>query len=250
MTLESRYTADHHGFYLDGEPFVPNASNIALVRLPASLRDDLDWSVQVPEDQAILWELDLGLPSFEFLPDNTAAFFSFSLAIEEFTKTLWPAFHSRTFGVSLYRGPLPTDQQFPATHWDPQLCRLQLLSEYLQRLISFLPDTVLPFAFFSENLSPMQKAKFSHLHLTTQTPPATPLGLYLPEGDDLEEIEEILAKHVVRIIPEEKLTEQWDGIEKLIVPNHLLSLTGRRKLLGFIAAGGEVVNKEGNPLAL
>lgn len=244
MSLESRFTADHHGFYRDGKPFVPSESNLLHVRLPAHLSDDLNWPVQVPEDKAILWELDLGLPFFEFLPDNTAAFFSFSIAIEEFSRKLWPAFHHRTFGVALYRGPLPTEKQFPSAHWDAHLCRIQLLSEYLHRLVSFLPDTVLPFAFFNETLSPMQKAKFEHIHLTTEAPPSTSLGLYLPADADVE-LNGILERHSVRIIPEEKLTEQWDGIEKLIVPDHPISATGRRKLLGFIAAGGEVVNENG-----
>jgi hypothetical protein len=49
-----------------------------------------------------------------------------------------------------------------------------------------------------------------------------------------------------RVIPEEQLTAAWDGLDYLIVSADFLSQEGRRKLLGFCAAGGGVVSLEKN----
>jgi hypothetical protein len=43
-----------------------------------------------------------------------------------------------------------------------------------------------------------------------------------------------------RLISESFLTEEWDGIDDLLVLHHCGSL-GKRKLQGFCAAGGRVV---------
>jgi hypothetical protein len=52
---------------------------------------------------------------------------------------------------------------------------------------------------------------------------------------------ELGAKKVsFRIIPEELLTEQWDGIDTLVVISDAVSPQGKRKLQGFSAAGGEI----------
>jgi len=90
---------------------------------------------------------------------------------------------------------------------------------------------------------------------------ATPtLGLYLPKDKFLDvaliqEIDTLILKLnknqlPFRIIPEEKLTEQWDGIDKLIVPGQAISEQGKRKLLGFIAAGGSIESFEGKEICL
>lgn len=44
-----------------------------------------------------------------------------------------------------------------------------------------------------------------------------------------------------RVVPEELLTSEWDGLDYLVVVSQGISLQGRRKLLGFCAAGGTVV---------
>ncbi len=82
-----------------------------------------------------------------------------------------------------------------------------------------------------------------------KVPIPAPLGLYLPkdlriDAAVLAELDELIGilnadQTPFRIISEEKLTEQWDGIDKLIVPE-VTSSVGRRKLLGFIAAGGTI----------
>jgi hypothetical protein len=293
-------------------------SNAALLRLPAHLSDDMDWSKEreqakeiVAADKYILWEIDLGLSKFHFTPENSAAFFSYSLALEEFTAKVWPIFRKQTLGVILYQGDCPSSKNFPRSHWefaytewlnelkeqDTQLqydlyCT-QMLGEYLHRLISFLPDVVLPFALIdvSRIHSPSKiaqffsKERFEYLHLAlkgAQCPfsgicweygqttahgiiskeflpakplPAPSLGIYLPKGlcmdgqlsQELDMfISQLNATHSsFRLIAEEKLTEQWDGIDQLIIPSHQISVQGMRKLHGFAATGGSITSIQG-----
>ncbi|MBS0626434.1 MAG: hypothetical protein JSS32_10325 [Verrucomicrobia bacterium] len=47
-----------------------------------------------------------------------------------------------------------------------------------------------------------------------------------------------------RAIPEAFLTEQWDGLDKIYVVPGAISVQGQRKLRGFIAAGGEIIEEE------
>jgi len=298
------FTADHHGFYRLGEPFFPvDGSNITIIRLPAHLCDDLDWLQQIEQasqivtsGKSILWEIDLGLSHFQFTPENSAAFFSYSLALEEFTAKIWPLFRDHTFGATLYRGVLPKSECFPYAHWETAFADwsadikypcyaiycAQMLSEYLHRLISFLPDSLLPFAFLdvTDILSPaktvqlLSKTRFEHLQLAVkgtkfpfsglcwndgqpvsiQTTPSPPLGIYLPDDSHidplfLEQLDQFIpTQNSFRIIPEEKLTEQWDGLDLLFIDPRIISPQGRRKLLGFIAAGGTIETLERVPL--
>jgi hypothetical protein len=43
-------------------------------------------------------------------------------------------------------------------------------------------------------------------------------------------------------VSEEKLTEEWDGIDALMVLQNTISPQGKRKLQGFAASGGEIIN--------
>jgi hypothetical protein len=328
MSDFSLFTADHHGFYRNGDPFFPliqeqtfplmDWSNAVLLRLPAQLNDDLDWSKErefaaqiASSGKSIFWEMDLGLSPFQFTPENSAAFFSFSLALEEFTAKIWPEFQKQTFGVALYRGGAPSPKNFPLTSWESgfldwssefktvdlessfyDLYCMQMLGEYLHRLISFLPETVLPFALFDVSLirSPgkiaqlFSKNRFEHVQLALkgakcpfagicwgegqnaqgilsevqsikESISEPSLGLYFPKDPHIDRlfiqqldslISQFNEKQIpFRIISEEKLTEEWDGIDHLIVPSQAISGQGRRKLLGFIATGGNVTNFEG-----
>ncbi len=310
------FTSDHHGFYLQGVPFHPQIqegseplmdwSNTVIIYLAAHLSDDLNWSKEkevatkiAADGKYILWEIDLGLypvrgiNSHPFNPEDSASFYSFSLAIEEFSKQLWPTFKNTTFGVVLYRGSFP-DQLWKSglthelTEGDEELFYIQMFSEYLHRLISFLPDAVLPFALIDiQRIGSMakasqllSKARFEYLNLAikgAKTPFSgicweegcygqgwlgsvdrkasssmvmPTVGVYFPQDESMNQavieeldglLEDLKQKKVdFRIVAEERLTELWDGLDRLIVPSHAISASGKRKLLGFIAAGGLV----------
>lgn len=52
----------------------------------------------------------------------------------------------------------------------------------------------------------------------------------------------LLAKQTpFRIIPETLLTTEWDGLDYLVVDRTVVSVQGKRKLQGFIAAGGTIL---------
>ena len=55
----------------------------------------------------------------------------------------------------------------------------------------------------------------------------------------LPEIVESL-EHPYRVIPEALLTEQWAGLDQLVIDPDVVSSMGQRKVAGFEAAGGEV----------
>ena len=291
------FTADHHGYCREGRPFVPaiqedahpllDWSNVVCVRLPARLSDELSWTKEKEQAQqiiasgkAILWEIDLGLPSFTFTPENSAAFYSFSVALEEFSATFWPEFKTQTFGVALYRGEVPNETNFPIKDWEAvylerspsyDLFCTQMMSEYIHRLVSFLPDSVLVFVVVDVSFisSPgkiaqlFSKARFEHVQVILKGGPfwdyvSPKLGVYLPKDELLDasliqELDKLMIElkekgTAYRIIPEDKLTEQWDGIDTLIVPEGAISWQGKRKLLGFAAAGGNIISFEGHRL--
>jgi len=78
------------------------------------------------------------------------------------------------------------------------------------------------------------------------------LGLCMPEVSIVSSeyyevlkdvIEQLTEKNIFfRFVSEAKLTTEWDGLDYLIVSEKLLSPFGIRKLQGFCAAGGTVVN--------
>lgn len=79
-----------------------------------------------------------------------------------------------------------------------------------------------------------------------------PLNCYRYANDrELAQALDFLTKKqfVYRFIPECLLTTEWDGLDFLIVQSRNINHHGRRKLLGFCAAGGTVITI-GEPLSL
>lgn len=157
-----------------------------------------------------------------------------------------------------------------ATEWEQHLYslfKINVFAGYLHRLASHFPDAIQPICSFDvSSLSHpgviaqfLSKARFEHLLLRV-TGTSLPLneingvkpnlGVVLPPDglcdlsvlEELEKIFEALEcqKTPFRIIPEVFLTEQWDGVDTLIVIEKGLSAQGKRKLQGFSAAGGKV----------
>lgn len=78
------------------------------------------------------------------------------------------------------------------------------------------------------------------------------LGLLLPSGSTYDSSKWLYIDSVIeqlrssstplRLISETYLTNQWHGLERLLIEKNGVSVQGNRKLLGFIAAGGEVID--------
>ncbi|MDN3506391.1 MAG: hypothetical protein P0S96_04085 [Simkaniaceae bacterium] len=74
------------------------------------------------------------------------------------------------------------------------------------------------------------------------------IAVVLPQDEkyDPQVFKEIFAsiEGDFKCIPEELLNEHWDGVDHLIVEPKSLGEMGKRMLLGFEAAGGEVISLE------
>lgn len=226
--------------------------------LPARLEQDLNW--QTPAmDEAVIWQMDFGLETGEVPLDDEAAFRSYGLALDHFAATLWKSHQQQTVGICLYAGR-------PDVAWMVKdgPADIDAFAEYLHRLASFLPDEAAVFCRFDVGhlASPAQIAKllskerFAHLELRVEgtrlfSMPRAAVGVCLPllenftaeaEGQLDALIADLQQKGTpFRIIPEAFLTEEWNELETLYVLESFLSPLGKRKLLGFRAAGGIVL---------
>lgn len=138
------------------------------------------------------------------------------------------------------------------------------VAEYLTMMINRMPDFLQFFAFveipavtnFALESQLTNREKFDRLQLVTRHSKLpdlsfdekTKVGVCLPNHSvvdpdiyqNLECIFQHLSKQNIlfRVIPEEFLIHEWDGLDYLILDPAGLSVQGRRKLQGFLAAGG------------
>ena len=243
----------------DGDGALPAGFNVGVHCLDASEHSTLRWEID-NDYPLVLWELDFGLT--EALVADEPRYLALELAVDHFSKTVWPQLSNQTFGVALYRGPF-----------------VQALIEPLKWLASHLPEEVRPFVFFDTKAIPDAATYFRLLNqadLGFLTPilkgewaekypyaiPAlawdhsnSPLGfvsntLFTPLAEKTLDTAVLLPKTgafpipetVFRMIPEQILTHEWEGVDHLIVTPSSVSAKCRRKLLGFEAAGGEVID--------
>lgn len=266
--------------------------NLLIYPLSAQSFDDLKWEKEIhhaqtliKKEQHFVWHLEFGFSSLRFDPHDTAAFFSFSLAVEEFAKTVLPLFKEQTFGVCFYRGGSDLTHLFLLNHWEEtfeEWCRglslqknpwnyslfcTKVFGEFLQRLLSFLPEEVLGCLFFDiSNESSWSKIgyqfnseRFELFELffenkgeCFQKERISPLGICLPvesfvNSNFFHSLDHVMGelqkeKKSFRLIPEAKLTEEWNGLDQLIIFPTYLSAQGKRKVTGFEAAGGQVLS--------
>jgi hypothetical protein len=153
-----------------------------------------------------------------------------------------------------------------------------LLADLMHRFISLLPDELLPYLMLDvrgqSSLSALaqllSRERFEHIHFilkgsslplgeitweegkgTQASTERPPLGVCFPQDayctpEVMARLERVLEQLIhdrtaFRIIPEAKLTEMWDELDRLIVHPDALSTMGKRKVQGFLAAGGEVI---------
>ncbi len=232
-------TVDHRGFD-------PLPTSIISIPLDASLKSDLVWKI-TSDSPHILWKLD-----FDFKTLNPTLLSSYQLAIRIFVQTIWEKHKENTLGVILYKDAVPSFE-------------LKEFSDYLHHIAAGLPDEVPPFAFFNCVGDPLLFSKeiFPHIHLGFRSGPIGALhwgktliprrydgklGVVLPlraRGLQFDEVDiclKELEKIPYRLINEPCLTEEWDGLDEIIVFEKLISPRGMRMIQGFEAAGGKVKN--------
>lgn len=131
--------------------------------------------------------------------------------------------------------------------------------DYLQMLKANLPDAM-PLSIKLEdkgNLNPLQVALLTHrevyepFHLSSELNHKPKIAVCLPSSKKVilssysvlnEALKFLIEKNEpYRLIPESMLISEWDLVDYLFVLPHLLESQGKRKLQGFVAAGGTVV---------
>lgn len=290
--MTEHFTYEGRSFFREGKPFYPEEGNTQSIVLPAFLQSELDFAsakeiatAAIAAGKTLLWEFDFGLSRDALHLHDTVRFLSFTLAIEEFLKGLWPQFEESSFGIVLYRGKLDFSKRF---FWageheknlqelgqDEDLYCADVFAEYIHRLASYLPDALLPFCLFDvSDLSParsaqiLSKERFAHVYLGVRGSPfslghliwqgeeslslcqETQVGVILPPDElcsssCLERLNLVLGDLISqgkcpRVIPEALLNQEWDNLDLVIGLEDLLTFQGRRRLQGFIAAGGDV----------
>jgi hypothetical protein len=200
-----------HGFTRNAELFLPRiqeverdydpvVDNAVLIKLPAALNADLKWDEEkaralqfVQKGALLFWQIDLGLESSPLNLKDPAHFFSYGIALEQFSREIWPAFKDQTLGISLYRGiydilerliwdaSVEEHYQEYAADFDfsvheetkKQFFSANLFAEFLHRLVSYLPAESAPFCLFDiQNFTNpalaaclFSRARFEYLHL-------------------------------------------------------------------------------------
>lgn len=190
----------------------------------------------IARGEKILWELQLGFfKDLSFPLGHETEAKAMLLAIDHFIKTIWSEFHAYSIGLCLYRGD---------TQYEPQL-----FSDYLKYLTLSIPDTIPLYLHFEDTMTPFlevarrtSRALFPRFEIRINGEPLPQqgtVGFLLPsKGDALF----ATLSPRPRILTEEYLSSEWDGLDTLYVDSASLSKEGRRKVQGFIAAGGEVMD--------
>jgi hypothetical protein len=227
-----------------------------IITVPASVSSDLNWEEQIEEmkrvEGSFFVQLDLGIGAAPFLINDGAVFQALTLALDQFSTQLWSSIQDRCKGVILFRGSLHVLSAIAAA--EGELSKVEaanVLGNYLHRLASFLPDEVAIYCLFDntadftrgEAAQLLSQERFLHMNLSLE-PSNGNRGVLLPPDDQCSE--EIIRKlscvlqEDIRVIPEGRLNELWNGLDELIVFEEAISTQGRRQLMGFEAAGGIV----------
>ena len=239
------------------------------MKLSARPSDDLDWKI---EGNHSLFEFDLGLHDPYFPLEDELHFQALCAGLNHFTKEVWPRFPEAK--AILYRGPADFSQFFRWSEsqetnyaaWKedrPKISEVHLkrlfcaeaFVTYFQMLAHRLPDE-LPLTLIldakgtgslAETLHLLSPERFEHFIVDSGMKFDSNIGVCFPP--DTECSERVLEKidALLKTLPSFKpvyeplLTEQWDGLDDIIVFKEALTERGKRKLKGFEAAGGKVV---------
>lgn len=279
------YLIDHPTtkiFHTNSYEPVPKHFDAVTIPLDGRVTADLNWHPAIKAAEAyvsqglkLFWKLDLGL--FHDLPavlEDQTQFLSLTLALKHFRDTVWPQFSAHTIGLSLYQGSidftgalheknikfardkaieyfdllarqLPADLQttllLDASSIKDPLLLIQLLSkDGFEHLHRGMLATILPSFVFGRGT-----ATLSRTYMESKSPK---ISLGVCETGLTKEIYDTLEQIPFRLISEEHLITEWDGLDYLLICS-TLNPSLKRKLLGFIAAGGTVLYFE-NPLGL
>ncbi len=259
----------------EGEGEIPSGFTVLKITLDAGERSLLNWKgaierarMAIAQGLLILWELEFDLESGSLEED--ARFLALQLNVQHFNDTIWSEFQDHTFGVALFRGKISSEivdylKSLGALLSDAITCFLYVDSSSAQTVGHWIqelePENLghfqlilkgayaekYPFALkalgWGHSASPVG---YSSQEILKTAPQAhIKYGICLPNTpnwDQFNQLVHFLEGTTFRVIPENLLTHEWDGIDMLIVFSEQISAMARRKIQGFLAAGGEVIN--------
>lgn len=218
--------------------------------LNGRINADLDWRLPIQQAHQldrVSWFLDLGL--FSDLPkplDDSWQFATLQLALDHFTDKIWDSFEEKTGEIVIYKGPVPDAEQ----------------ALFMRELFDRLPDGLpLKIIVTTEHLATIEEKAY-HLSSARLGPfivahdapfdESHPSGVLLPpkEAGYSEELNKILSEiPCLRLLSEERLTLEWNGLDFLYLL-HEVDPVVKRKVQGFEAAGGTVVDRTVSATAL
>jgi hypothetical protein len=275
--FEQKILFDGKPFYAkiyEGKHLPPQGFNVLNIPLDLSERSLLNWNKECQLAQKalekgllILWELQFDLSDGPL--EDEARFLTFQLNMQHFIEVLWKPFRQHAFGVAFYRGYLQEGfldylKSLAALLDEEACCFLFLDLSDSSDLKSYLLGSV------PANLGcffPIIKGQFSKKYpwafpALAWDHGASSLGycassihprisetllayaICLPEKPLWEQLE--AAVHHMgflpfRILPESLLTQEWEGVDKLIIFPEACTEKSMRKFRGFMAAGGEII---------
>ncbi len=220
-------------FTLPTNGFSPPKKELKTVPLTLDTASSLKWEKEkIPEGFSLLWDFKMGL--FDQLPmplSDDAQLLTLQTGLSYFREKFFPEFAEATYGIILYTGKVP------------ELSEL----EYLIDLLPEMPETHIFLSFPSythlELFRFLSYEGSEHFHyiLEGQFPYGShKKALLLPSQNAWTPF--VSPQVPYKVIPEHLLTQEWEGIDELYVPQNGVSAQGRRKISGFIAAGGTIVN--------
>lgn len=251
-------------------------AKIEIITLDGSISSSLNWKEDrekaffaIGKGKKILWYLDFKLFKGLLKPiSNEGQFQTLRLAIKHFKETIWNEFYAFSKGLLLYRGPADLTSCIP---WNEELqnAYLSLTSPFQQKLFArdvfgdFLGqlaeeaplDIPLFIEFDTLPENPLLKALLTHPErfkrfkvesdFSWNTFEIKEIGISFPPieivEEDLLKPFTIFFKKDIKLIPEEQLTLAWNGLNTLYYSKKCVSFQGLRKLQGFVAAGGILI---------
>jgi hypothetical protein len=251
-----------------------------MIHLPAEPHNDLNWLQQIEEASSlekITWKLDLGLEKPYFPLEDELYFQAITAGLAHFSTAIWPKFQEKTECAVLYQGAADFSEYFVWTerqeaNWlswkedrpdgdEAHLRRLfcaEAFVAYFQMLAHRLPDE-LPLKLIldvshcgtkAQTLHLLSPERFEHFLIEALPEQEASFGICFPSDEHcsleiLERIDQLISRFNIpfKAVYEPLMTEQWDGLDNLYVFSRAVTSQGKRKLMGFCAAGGRVVTE-------
>ncbi len=252
---------------------IPEEFHAVSLTLDAGLTSRLEWKAQIMQahewkekGKKLFWLFDFGLrPDVSYSDTHLE---SLRLSVEHFDREVWNRFQQETVGACLYCGTSDLSE-------DQIRFFEQLAGSLPDEVEPFLMLDVTSLSSSVDIARALSKERFPHFTLAVKgmeipvpefgwetvvgmrgmigerllysTIEDPTVGVCVPEqgaSDCIDEIVQWMKKEGLsfRMIPEALLTTEWQGLDHVIVDTSSVDVLGKRRLMGFCAAGGTIVS--------